>query len=202
MEIYERIRKLRKNHLRMSQTDFGERLGVSRSVINNIERNALAKPEQKLSLLKLICKEFFVNEEWLMNGTEPMFVKPETFSLHDFAKERGMTELEMEIIKTYFELDPDIRKMLIEHFKAHLQKRDSLEAKDTVSGADAAVSEADGMFSVADGAATGKPEEEPTLEELEEEYKKSRLRYARNAGTYASSTTGGTGTGDERVSGA
>ena len=67
MELYERIRELRKNYLHMSQTDFGERLGVSRSVIKNIELNALAKPDQKLSLLKLICKEFSVNEEWLIN---------------------------------------------------------------------------------------------------------------------------------------
>ncbi len=63
METYERIRELRKNHLHLSQTEFGERLGVSRSVIKNIELNALARPDQKLSLIKLICKEFSVNEE-------------------------------------------------------------------------------------------------------------------------------------------
>ena len=74
MEVYERIRELRKNHLRLSQTDFGDRLGVSRSVIKNIELNALARPDQKLSLIKLICKEFSVNEDWLLNGNEPMFV--------------------------------------------------------------------------------------------------------------------------------
>ena len=73
MELHERIKELRKNYLHMSQTDFGERLGVSRSVINNIERNVLARPDQKLSLMKLICSEFNVNEEWLRNGTGEMF---------------------------------------------------------------------------------------------------------------------------------
>lgn len=53
MEMHDRIRELRKNHLNLSQEAFGERLGVSRSVINNIERNALARPEQKLSLIRL-----------------------------------------------------------------------------------------------------------------------------------------------------
>lgn len=53
MEMHERIKELRKNHLHLSQTEFGEKLGVSRSVINNIERNALARPDQKLSLIKL-----------------------------------------------------------------------------------------------------------------------------------------------------
>ena len=35
MEIYERIRVLRKEHLHMSQTEFAEKLGVTRSVINS-----------------------------------------------------------------------------------------------------------------------------------------------------------------------
>ena len=120
MELYERIKELRKNHLHMSQTDFGERLGVSRSVINNIERNVLARPDQKLSLLKLICSEFNVNEDWLLNGTEPMFVQPDTFSLDDFVKSKGATEFELEIVKTYFELDPEIRRTAMEHFRSKL----------------------------------------------------------------------------------
>ena len=120
MEMSERVRNLRKTHLKMSQTAFGERLGVSRSVINNIESNALARPDQKLSLIKLMCKEFSVNEDWLLNGMGPMFSEPDTFNLHDFAIEHGISKLEMEIVKTYLEIEPDIRKMLIEHFKKHL----------------------------------------------------------------------------------
>lgn len=72
MEIYERIKELRKNHLHMSQEAFGARLGVSRSVINNIERNALQRPEQKEPIYKLICKEFNVSYLWLTQGIEPM----------------------------------------------------------------------------------------------------------------------------------
>ena len=73
MEVYERIRFLRKNTLKMSQEVFAERLGVSRSVIKNIELNALARPDQKLSLYKLICSEFNISEEWLLNGTGGMY---------------------------------------------------------------------------------------------------------------------------------
>lgn len=120
METYERIRELRKNHLHMSQTEFGKKLGVSRSVINNIELNALARPDQKLSLYKLICSKFNVNEEWLLNGIEPMFIQSSTFNLDDFFKAKGATDLELEIIKTYFELDPQIRKATLTHFKNKL----------------------------------------------------------------------------------
>ena len=124
MEMHERIRKLRKEHLDMSQTEFGKRLGVSRSVINNIELDLLARPDQKLSLIKLMCNEFGVSEEWLLNGNGPMFVEPDTFSLDQFVKDHGGTELELEIIKTYLEIDPEIRRKLVEHFRRRLGKTD------------------------------------------------------------------------------
>lgn len=120
MEIYERIRELRKDYLNLSQAAFGEKLGVNRDVINNIENNRLSRPEQKLSLYKLICGKFNVNEEWLLNGTDPMFVQPATFSLDEFAKSKGATPLELEIMKTYFELDPEIRKAAMAFFKKKL----------------------------------------------------------------------------------
>lgn len=77
MEVYERIKELRKNTLKMSQAAFGERLGVNRDVINNIENNRLSRPEQKLSLYKLICSEFNISEEWLLNGTGDMYASNE-----------------------------------------------------------------------------------------------------------------------------
>ena len=120
MEVHERIKELRKDFLHLSQTEFGEKLGVSRSVINNIERNVLARPDQKLSLMKLICNTFNVNEDWLLNGTGDMFAQPTTFCLDDFAAERGATSLELELIKAYFELDPEIREAVINHFKKRL----------------------------------------------------------------------------------
>lgn len=120
MEIYERIRLLRKKHLKMSMESFGEKLGVSRDTINNIELNRLARPDQKMSLYKLICSEFGVNEDWLLNGTGDMFAQPATFCLDDFAAERGATSLELELIKAYFELDPEIREAVINHFKKRL----------------------------------------------------------------------------------
>lgn len=73
LNIGERIEILRKD-LSMSRRVFGERLGVSESVIVNIEYDRLKRPEQKESLYKLICKEFNVNEEWLRTGNGEMFV--------------------------------------------------------------------------------------------------------------------------------
>lgn len=136
LELYERIRLLRKDYLHMSQTEFGIKLGVSRSVIKNIELDALARPDQKLSLIKLMCKEFSVNEEWLLHGSMPMFVTPETFSLDQYLKERGCTALEMEIVKAYFELDMDTRQKIFEAFE-RIHSRIAT-AKEQLAAADAA----------------------------------------------------------------
>lgn len=73
LNIGERIEILRKD-LSMSRRVFGERLGVSESVIVNIEYDRLRRPDQKETLYKLICKEFNVSEEWLRTGEGEMFV--------------------------------------------------------------------------------------------------------------------------------
>lgn len=116
MEMHDRVRLLRKEHLHLSQAELGDKLGVSRSVIKNIELNALQRPEQKLSLIRLMCREFDVNEEWVLNGIEPIFLEPNTFSLDDFAKKNGASELDLKAIRAYFEIDAGVRQSLLEHF--------------------------------------------------------------------------------------
>lgn len=74
MTIGERIGCLRKE-LKMSRRVFGEKLGVSESVIVNIEYDRLKRPEQKGSLYKLICREYNVDESWLRTGEGEMFKK-------------------------------------------------------------------------------------------------------------------------------
>lgn len=119
MEMHERIKKVRTNN-KMSQSEFAERLGVTRSVISNIELNRLAKPEQKVSLIKLISKEFNISEEWLLNGIEPMFVEEDTFSLDRLAKSKGATDFDIALIKYYFEFPKDLRDALKKHFETNI----------------------------------------------------------------------------------
>ena len=60
----ERILRLRKN-LNLSRAAFGERLGVSGDVINNLERGRVPVKEP---MIKLICSCYHVNEKWLETG--------------------------------------------------------------------------------------------------------------------------------------
>ncbi len=71
MSIYDRVKAVRKS-LDLSQTAFGERLGVGIGVIKNIE---YANVDPKEPFLSLICEVFNVNPDWLMHGTGEMFLE-------------------------------------------------------------------------------------------------------------------------------
>lgn len=119
MTINERVKHFRKNTLHISQTEFAAKLGMKQTGISYMERDGSTVTDQTI---KAICLLYNVNEEWLRTGSGDMYAKTDTFSLDEFIKDKNATSLELEIIKLYFELDPEIRKAAIEHFKKGLSK--------------------------------------------------------------------------------
>jgi transcriptional regulator with XRE-family HTH domain len=71
-EVNQRIKEVRQN-LNLSQREFGERLGVSRGVLNNIESNVV---EAKPLFIQHICTVYGVDPFWLETGEGEMFQKP------------------------------------------------------------------------------------------------------------------------------
>lgn len=68
-EITPRVKILRQA-LGMSQTDFGTKIGVTRGVINNLDRGLTDLQDP---LLSLICSVFNARREWLETGEGEMF---------------------------------------------------------------------------------------------------------------------------------
>lgn len=66
-----RIKKLR-NHLSLTQEDFGKKIGIGKTSVSKLETGENKPSDQTIML---ICREFNVNEGWLRNGVEPMFVR-------------------------------------------------------------------------------------------------------------------------------
>ena len=64
-----RIRELRKT-LGLTLEKFGEPLGVTKTAISRLENGINGITDQ---MVKSICREYNVNEEWLVNGTGEMF---------------------------------------------------------------------------------------------------------------------------------
>lgn len=109
----ERLKKLRKT-LDLTQQEFADRIGISRGNIATYETRD-GSPGN--SVINLICREFNVSEKWLRTGDGEMFVEPSEFSLDDLAKQCNANEFDLKIVKKYFELPVNIRRMLVEHFK-------------------------------------------------------------------------------------
>ena len=118
METFERIRILRKQNLKLSQEQFGEKLGVSRTVIKNIELDNLARPEQKEPLYRLICETFHVNYSWLTSGVGEMFVVTNQTFLDRLSTEYGLSDTAKSIIECYLNLNDEQRSVVDDFVKS------------------------------------------------------------------------------------
>lgn len=67
----ERIKQVRLS-AKLSQTEFAEKILVSRSAVCKMESGENSPSEQTV---KLICQEFNVNGDWLRTGNGEMFVE-------------------------------------------------------------------------------------------------------------------------------
>lgn len=151
--MQERLKKIRE-YFDMTQLEFAKKLGIGQSTLAMME---VSKRDISDRHIKTICAICNINERWLRTGEGEMISDSETFSLDEYAKQRQVSDLELDIIKLYFELDSDTRRGLLKHFK-------------------------DGLLKDKPTAETEKehdkntPSNEPTLEELEEEYKKRHYK--------------------------
>ncbi len=141
LETFERIRLLRKQKLKLTQERFGEQLGVSRSVIANIETNVLARPEQKEPLYRLICEKFHVSYKWLTSGEGEMFeTNAEDDSLDALLQSRNVPAGDLEIIKSvvnaFLELQKPSRDAVVEFVRKCAEKLNSSNTSDSAGGVD------------------------------------------------------------------
>lgn len=110
----ERVKLLRKS-LNISQEMFSSKINISRSHFALIESGTKKLTDR---VIADICREFYVNEEWLRNGEGLMFKEEDTFSLDDYLIQNNCTEKEMLIItsfiKAYMKFPVELRDAFIE----------------------------------------------------------------------------------------
>ena len=127
MNINSRIRLLRKEK-GWTQKNLAALLGITQSGVSFMEQDGSTVSDQTIKTLCLACPG--LSETWLRTGEGEMYSKEELFSLDRFAAEHGASELELAIVKAYFELDPAIRRAVLEHFRSRLAADpDELEAE-------------------------------------------------------------------------
>lgn len=105
MEVNDRIKKLREE-LKLSQTAFGERIGVSRGVINNIDSHIVDAATKPL-LIKQICKEYGVNEQWLKTGEGDPFSETRESYVDELCRRLNLPEFGKRALLAYLDLSPE-----------------------------------------------------------------------------------------------
>jgi transcriptional regulator with XRE-family HTH domain len=67
-----RIKQLREKELALTQKEFADSIGMTRSNVCNIESGAVNLIEKNA---KLICEKYNVNMDWILYGTGDIFKK-------------------------------------------------------------------------------------------------------------------------------
>lgn len=126
----ERVKEVRKS-LNLTMEQFGNKLGVTKVAISNIEKEKRNLTEQ---MSRAICREFNVSEEWLKTGEGEMYqqlsedeeIAGIVSDLLEEGKDNAFYGIILEIAKTYNELSPASQKVLTE---AAEKLADNLEKK-------------------------------------------------------------------------
>ena len=140
--IGERIKELRKA-LSLTQTAFGERIGLKQNSVALIEAGRATSDQTIFA----ICREFRVNEEWLRNGAGEMFIPSPASIVDELAEEYHLCPEAQAMVEKFITLDPAAQLAVFEYMCAVVdeirgtsradQLRDELERQLTKEKTDA-----------------------------------------------------------------
>lgn len=110
----ERVNEIRKS-LNLTMEKFGEKLGVTKSAINKIEKNERALTDQ---MSKSICREFNVNYDYLVNGEGGMFSNLPQTILDELCVQYDLSDFDRSIVEMYISLSAEeqecVKRKMIE----------------------------------------------------------------------------------------
>ena len=109
----ERIKYIRKDQ-GLTLEKFGERLGVTKTAISNIEKGKRNISEQ---LLLSICREYHVNETWLRTGAGEPYKDSIGSIVQKMAEEYNLRDLEITVLTEYLKLNESQRKACMDYLE-------------------------------------------------------------------------------------
>lgn len=114
----ERIKEIRKT-LNLTLEKFGEKLGVKKNTVSQIENGRNSLTEQ---MAKAICREFNVNYDYLVNGEGDMFSSLPQTILDDLCLQYDLDALDRLIVEMYIDLPPQDREVVKKMMKEFARK--------------------------------------------------------------------------------
>lgn len=124
-----RIKAIRK-HENLTQLAFAERLGVKQNTVALYE---MGKSGISDSVIKSICREFHINEEWLRTGNGEMLDKKSDEVTQQLIDEYGLDDFAATIIREYMKLDDD-KKKVVRDFVRSIALQNVPHPQETING--------------------------------------------------------------------
>lgn len=109
----ERIKEIR-TALGLTLEKFGDKLGVTKVAISNIEKGNRNLTEQ---MIKAICREYNVNYDYIIYGTGEKFNDLPQTILDELCAQYDLDELDRQIVDIYISLPKQLRDSVKEHIK-------------------------------------------------------------------------------------
>lgn len=106
-----RLHHLRKL-LKLSQEDFGKRLGVTGASISRLEKGERNITEQ---MILSTCREYNINEAWLRDGKGEMFLPIEDGVSLLSNVSLTIRDLILDIVTSFNELDDNEKKVICDY---------------------------------------------------------------------------------------
>ena len=100
-----------RKYLDLTQEEFAKKIGLSRANVGNIEYGRVLLTDRNIIT---ICQTFNVNEEWLRNGTEPVFKEKNVVLAEEIANSFGLDDFSLKILKRFAKLSDEEQKKVIE----------------------------------------------------------------------------------------
>lgn len=114
----ERVKEIRKT-LDLTMEKFGEKLGVGKTAISNIESGNRNLTEQ---MSKAICREYNVNYDYLMYGEGEMFDDLPQTIVDELCAQYDLNDFDKALVEMYVSLPAGSRERIKEYMKQLVKK--------------------------------------------------------------------------------
>lgn len=111
MTINGRIKELRKQ-LGLNQTAFGEKIGIKVSQASYIEKDGNTVTQR---VIQLICTNFNVSEQWLVDGAGEMYTSTEDGVIQQLVKEYSLTPDQEIFARQWLQLPADAKDAVVDY---------------------------------------------------------------------------------------
>lgn len=115
IKLNERLLTLRTVYLKLSQEEFGNKIGVTRAAVSRYENG-----DRKVSepILLSICRTFHVNYYWLVNGDGDPFVDTPESVIDEIAEEYELDDIDRKMLEKYLSLSQEQRRVIKDYFRS------------------------------------------------------------------------------------